>query len=156
MIYCMRQPSLYDHFCSPHTCAGAWRLLELLQWRMFSGGRLCEEISAWQQEVWDIRYASIWGKRVGYAWAKDKRACLRHSLGLSVFLIYVQICWCFTLNDQKLKPGRWDKKTPIWLLQRMPPENSLLHQLEMHRCDKRASWIQTQQSHLLAVSFNFF
>lgn len=53
------------------------------------------------------------------------------------------------------EPVRCDKKrTSIWLSQKAPSEcNSLLHQHEMHCCDKRGSWIQTTRAHLWEVYF---
>lgn len=159
MIYCKHQPSLYDRSVWPFLFA-THVLVQGGCLNCSSGG--CSQVADGVRKFQhDSRKSGtlrihLFGENVSVMCESKTKEHSSNTLGLSMFLIYVQICWCFTLNDQKLKPGRWDKKTPIWLLQKTPPENSLLHQLEMHCCDKRASWIQTQQYHLLAVSFNVF
>lgn len=104
----MCQHSLYECFCSPHTHTNICRHVHIRcstlscsegcvrmgENDLESEVRLCEESSVCEQEVWDVEHASFFFPQ----WDKLKRTHGSHTLGFSLFLIYVQIHWCFNIS----------------------------------------------------------
>lgn len=132
MIYGMCQRStLWFLPFNIHTSRHEHTRVAQLCGTMFSGAQfakgkvpLCEEPTAWTQEVWDTDFAPIWrrksGKKIPSVWQIQKRIWLRHDGILTVSHLCANLLMFHPKMSKKKKKksklGSCDKTKPsVWL-----------------------------------------